>query len=307
MDKKIVVVWDAMLDFYIFGNTDRKNPESPMPLLKVEEQETKLWGASNVANNIASLNWSAELISLLWTDANWELFDRICEENNIKVHRLIMDGPTITKTRYLDSKYKQQLLRVDYQDKKEIRIEQVNRIASILNEIQPEIIVIADYNLWMVTSLCLDTIKNYAEENNIKILASIRPWHIELFKWVFLIKSDFKQFCEIMDNQWIEDTDEDITKYWLEFVKQYWTNLTITRWWKWSSLITKEWEVHHIPWEGQEISDIAWEWDTYIATLAYALSKWYPLIDSVKLANKASGIIIWKVWTACITKEELWI
>lgn len=307
MDKKIVVIWDAMLDIYVFGNTDRKNPECPMPLLKVEEQETRLWWASNVANNIASLNWSAELISLLWTDANWELFDRICEENNIKVHRLIMDGPTITKTRYLDSQYKQQLLRVDYQDKKDIRIEQVNRIANILDEIKPEIIVIADYNLWMVTSLSLDAIKNYAEENNIKILASIRPWHIELFIWIFLIKPDFKQFCEIMDNEWIEDTDEDIAKYWLEFVKQYWTNLAITRWWKWSSLITKEWEVHHISWEGHKISDIAWEWDTYIATLAYALSKWYPLFDSVKLANKASGIIIWKVWTACITKEELWI
>ena len=36
---KIVVIWDAMLDIYIFGNTDRKNPESPMPLLKVEKQD----------------------------------------------------------------------------------------------------------------------------------------------------------------------------------------------------------------------------------------------------------------------------
>jgi bifunctional ADP-heptose synthase (sugar kinase/adenylyltransferase) len=31
-----------MLDVYVFGNTDRKNPESPMPLLKVEKQEIRL-------------------------------------------------------------------------------------------------------------------------------------------------------------------------------------------------------------------------------------------------------------------------
>ena len=31
----------------------------------------------------------------------------------------------------------------------------------------------------------------------------------------------------------------------------------------------------------------------------------YPI--DVKLANKASWIVVWKVWTASITKEELWI
>ncbi|MBR7037256.1 hypothetical protein IKI14_05420 [bacterium] len=57
-----------------------------------------------------------------------------------------MDAPTITKTRYLDSQYKQQLLRVDFEEKKEISMEQIKRLKSILNEIQPEIILISDYN-----------------------------------------------------------------------------------------------------------------------------------------------------------------
>lgn len=305
--KKIVVIWDAMLDIYIIGNTDRKNPESPMPLLKVERQETRLWWASNVANNIANLNWSVELVSLIWTDTYWELFDRICEESNIKVHRLIMDAPTITKTRYLDSQYKQQLLRVDFEEKKEISMEQIKRLKSILNEIQPDIILISDYNKWIITPLCVDIIKDYANENNVKILADIKPQNLSLFEWVFLIKPNFKEFCKMMDNPWIENTDEDIEKYWLEFVKKYWTNLVVTRWWKWSSLITKEWKVYHVPSEECKVFDVTWAWDTHIATLTYALSEWYELIDAVKLANKASGIVVWKVGTASITKEELWI
>lgn len=305
--KKIVVIWDAMLDIYIIGNTDRKNPESPMPLLKVERQETRLWWASNVANNIANLNWSVELISLIWTDTYWELFDRICEESNIKVHRLIMDAPTITKTRYLDSQYKQQLLRVDFEERKEISMEQIKRLKSILNEIQPEIILISDYNKWIITPLCVDVIKDYAKENNVKILADIKPQNLELFEWVFLIKPNFKEFCKMMDNPWIENTDEDIEKYWLDFVKQYSTNLVVTRGWKWSSLITKEWKVYHVPSEECKVFDVTWAWDTHIATLTYALSEWYELIDAVKLANKASGIVVWKVGTASITKEELWI
>ena len=67
---KIVVIWDAMLDEYIYWNTDRKNPESPMPLLNVEKEETKLWWASNFAHNISSLNWGVDLVAMIWKDTN---------------------------------------------------------------------------------------------------------------------------------------------------------------------------------------------------------------------------------------------
>jgi bifunctional ADP-heptose synthase (sugar kinase/adenylyltransferase) len=57
-----------------------------------------------------------------------------------------MDAPTITKTRYLDSQYKQQLLRVDYEEKKKITKEQIDELEKILEENKPEIILISDYD-----------------------------------------------------------------------------------------------------------------------------------------------------------------
>ncbi len=303
---KIVVFWDAMLDIYIFGNTDRKNPESPMPLLKVEKQEIRLWWASNVAHNIANLNWSVELISLLWDDGNRKLFNKICEEKNIKINELIMDAPTITKTRYLDSQYKQQLLRVDYEEKKKITNDQVWKLKNMLEEIKPEIILISDYDKWIITPESVETVKNYANENNIKILVDIKPKNLELFYDVFLVKPNFKEFCEMMWITWIENTEENITKYGKEFVQRYRTNIVITRGWKWSSLITKQWDVYHIPSEELKVFDVSWAWDTYIATLTYAISNNYSLVDAIKLSNKASWVVVWKVWTAAITREELW-
>lgn len=304
---KIVVIWDAMLDIYVFGNTDRKNPESPMPLLKVEKQEIRLWWASNVAHNIANLNWNVELISLLWDDENWKLFNKICGEKNIEVHWLFMDAPTITKTRYLDSQYKQQLLRVDYEEKKIITNEQIEKLRNILKDNKPEIILISDYDKWIITPECVDTIKSYAKENNVKILVDIKPQNLELFYDVFLVKPNFKEFCEMMWISWIENTEGNISNYGKQFVEKYRTNIVITRWWKWSSLITKEWEVYHIPSEELKVFDVSWAWDTYISTLTYAISNNYSLIDAVKLSNKASWVVVWKVWTAAITKEELWL
>ena len=304
---KIVVIWDAMLDIYIFGNTDRKNPESPMPLLKVEKQEIRLWWASNVAHNIANLNWSVKLISLLWDDANWKLFNKICEEKNIKVNELIMDAPTITKTRYLDSQYKQQLLRVDYEEKKKITKEQIDELKKILEKNKPEIILISDYDKWIITHESVEIINNYANENNTKILVDIKPKNLELFYDVFLVKPNFKEFCEMMWITWIENTEENIAKYGKEFVQKYRTNIVITRWGKWSSLITKDLKVYHIPSEELKVFDVSWAWDTYISTLTYAISNNYSLVDAVKLSNKASWVVVWKVGTAAITREELWL
>ena len=304
---KIVVIWDAMLDIYIFGNTDRKNPESPMPLLKVEKQEIRLGWASNVAHNIANLNWSVELVSLLWDDDNWKLFSKICEEKNIQVNWLIMEAPTITKTRYLDSQYKQQLLRVDYEEKKKITKEQIDELEKILEENKPEIILISDYDKWIITPESVEAVKDYAINNNAKILVDIKPKNLELFYDVFLVKPNFREFCEMMWITWIENTEENISKYGKEFVQKYRTNIVITRWWKWSSLITKEGEVYHISSEELKVFDVSWAWDTYIATLTYALSNNYSLVDAVKLSNKASGVVVWKVGTAAITREELWI
>ena len=132
---RITVIWDSMIDKYIYWNTDRKNPESPMPLLQVEKEEMKLWWASNVANNIAKLNWWVDLISMIWEDSNWALLIDLCEKEKINLIALFTDAPTITKTRYLDSQYKQQLLRVDYEKKEKITKDNIDKIINTLNEL----------------------------------------------------------------------------------------------------------------------------------------------------------------------------
>ena len=304
---KIVVIGDSMLDEYIYGNTDRKNPESPMPLLNVEKEEIKLWWASNVANNIASLNWEVSLISMIWKDPNGELFSEMCKNAGITLIPLLMTAPTITKKRFLDSQYKQQLLRVDYEQKEKISEENIHNIERLLDELKPEYIVISDYNKWIVTEKMMEIVKDYTKNNWVRILADIKPQNLELFKWIFLIKSNFSEFHKMIGIQWVENNNENIEKYWIEFVKQYNINLVVTRWWKWSTLITIDWGVIHIPAEERKVFDVTWAWDTYIATLTYALSKWDELNDAVRLANTASGIVVWKVWTACVTREELWI
>jgi bifunctional ADP-heptose synthase (sugar kinase/adenylyltransferase) len=45
--------------------------------------------------------------------------------------------------------------------------------------------------------------------------------------------------------------------------------------------------------------------DTVIATMAAMLGAGMPLADAVAIANRAGGIVVGKLGTATVTKEEL--
>ena len=64
-------------------------------------------------------------------------------------------------------------------------------------------------------------------------------------------------------------------------------------------------EVVHIPTIAREVYDVSGAGDTVIATLATMLGAGMSLADSVSLANRAGGIVVGKLGTATVTKEEL--
>lgn len=308
MVANIIVIGDSMIDEYIYGNTDRKNPESPMPLLNVEKEETKLWWASNVAHNIVSLNSCVDLVSMIGDDIHGKRFAELCKEAQITLIPLLSQAPTIVKKRFLDLQYKQQLLRVDYERNIPLSTNHIKEIESILATSKPSYILVSDYHKGIVQPDLIDSLKQISQMQWAKILVDTKPQNINLFEGVYLIKPNFKEFSEMMGKKGMENTDENIETFGKIFTKRYRTNLVVTRWSKWSSLITLEWSVQHIrPTEERKVFDVTGAGDTFIATLAYALDKWYLLEDAVQLANKASGIVVEKVGTATVTKEELGI
>jgi len=308
MKEKILVIWDVMLDKYTFWEVKRLNPEWPNPLLNVIKEEYRLGWSANVAANIASLNWKCKLIWVVWNDENRFTFESNVKKYNIDFYPIVLESyQTVVKQRFVENTYHQQLLRVDY-EKIEISEYEARRISEnileFIKNLKPKIIVISDYNKWILYKNWIDKLKNVAKENDILLLADSKPKNYELFKDFYLIKPNFKEFCEIIWKE-IENEDKQIEKYWMKFVKKMNINLVITRWAKWASLITKEGKCYHLKTEAKKVFDVSGAWDTFIATIAYALNQWYALIDAVKLANKASGIVVWKVGTAIVEKNEL--
>ena len=84
---KILIVGDVMLDKYYFGKVERISPEAPVPIVNIVTEESRLGGASNVANNISSLGGQATLCGAVGYDFFGKEIERMAHRNSHGVHQ----------------------------------------------------------------------------------------------------------------------------------------------------------------------------------------------------------------------------
>ena len=62
---KILVIGDLMIDHYLWGSSERISPESPVPIVNIDNESLLLGGAGNVINNLKSLGAKIDVISVI--------------------------------------------------------------------------------------------------------------------------------------------------------------------------------------------------------------------------------------------------
>ncbi|MDO9127211.1 MAG: D-glycero-beta-D-manno-heptose 1-phosphate adenylyltransferase, partial [Parvibaculum sp.] len=71
------------------------------------------------------------------------------------------------------------------------------------------------------------------------------------------------------------------------------------------SVVAASGEVTHLKAEAREVFDVSGAGDTVVSTLAAALAVGLPLAEAASLANSAAGIVVGKVGTAVVHRDEL--
>ena len=66
---RVLVVGDVMLDRFVAGSVERISPEAPIPIVRVQSEQTMAGGAGNVARNVVALGAQAALVGLRGEDA----------------------------------------------------------------------------------------------------------------------------------------------------------------------------------------------------------------------------------------------
>src|SRR6059058_6191365 len=65
---RVLVVGDAMLDRYVWGDAERISQEAPVVLLHADRREERLGGASSVATMLRALGAKVSLVGVIGAD-----------------------------------------------------------------------------------------------------------------------------------------------------------------------------------------------------------------------------------------------
>ena len=97
-----MVIGDVILDRYWHGDTNRVSPEAPVPVVRINETESRPGGAGNVALNLASLGIHISLFGLVGQDESADELSQRLEQFGVDAQLIVDPGlSTITKLRVL--------------------------------------------------------------------------------------------------------------------------------------------------------------------------------------------------------------
>lgn len=301
---KILIVGDVMLDKYYFGSVERISPEAPVPIVNIRKEESRLGGAANVANNIASLGGQTLLCGTIGHDLLGKELERISRQKNIKTMLLRTPCPTITKARIIGGK--QQIVRVDYEDRSALRNEDKKLLQEAVsaNLSDYDILVISDYGKGLITEEFCSYLIRHAKKAGKKVIIDPKGKNWKKYSGADLVTPNVKELSDIVGYT-VPNTDRAIEKAAREAIEaNHLTSLLVTRSEKGMSLISNMPPIH-IPTHSEEVFDVSGAGDTVVATLSICLAAGMSIVEAMQTANIAAGIVVKKIGTATLTIEEL--
>lgn len=295
---KVLVVGDVMLDRYWFGNVDRISPEAPVPIAKISKIEDRPGGAANVARNIASLGGNVTLLSVVGEDEPALVLEKLLLAEQVNtVFKKDASISTIVKLRVIAKN--QQLIRIDFEEKPshEILAEILDNFAEIIDQYQ--VVILSDYGKGGLshTSKMIEI----AKAHNKVVLVDPKGSDYSKYQNATMItpnRSEMRDATGSWSNE--QELLNKATKLKQQLNLDY---LLVTRSEEGMTLFADQ--AYNYPTFAQEVFDVSGAGDTVIGTLGLMLANNASIREAVEVANFAAGIVVAKLGTATVRKEEL--
>jgi rfaE bifunctional protein kinase chain/domain len=296
---RVLVVGDVMLDRYWFGDVSRISPEAPVPVVHVTRNEDRIGGAGNVARNAAALGAQVTLLSVAGRDEAGLALRALLDAETFAV-QLHEDAAysTITKLRVIGRQ--QQLLRVDFETQPghEVLAAKLEAYAQLLDAC--DVVILSDYGKGGLTHVVRMIELARAAKKPILIDPKGDDW--TRYTGATLITPNRSEFREVAGS-WKSEAELAAKADALR--KQFALDaLLVTRSEEGMSLFDAA-GAHHEATRAQEVFDVSGAGDTVIAAYAVALAAGADGVESVRLANRAAGIVVGKFGTAVATADEV--
>jgi D-glycero-beta-D-manno-heptose-7-phosphate kinase len=304
--KRIAVIGDLMLDRYFWGKVSRISPEAPVPVVEVGEESTRLGGAANVANNIASLGGVPIMIGVVGNDAGAEMLRTLVAERGFPTDGIVVDNsrPTTIKTRVIA--HAQHVVRIDHEEKGDLKKDVQERVLGCLkNQIDSlDGIILEDYNKGVLTKELISSVISLAKKHKKTITVDPKFNNFFEYKGVTVFKPNRKETEEALGRHMA--VFEDMEKSAKELLKRLDAeNILMTLGEKGMILLEQDGSISHVETKARHVADVSGAGDTVIATLTMAMVAGASVRESAALANYAGGIVCGEVGIVPIDKDLL--
>ena len=303
MKKKITVIGDVMIDWYLHGESSRISPEAPVPVVNFKESKFQLGGAANVANNLKHLEIEPFLIGAVGKDHFGSLLKEHLKVEKIKFNLLSEKSfQTICKQRLMSSN--QQLARIDYE-----QYFHASKLSNILNTFtkniaKTDLIIVSDYGKGTVSNA--RKLIQSTRKLKKKILIDPKGKDFTKYKGANLITPNKSEFENIMGKVGSKKDLENKAKKMLEHLDL--ESLIVTLGSEGMYVLTKSNKkiignfINAYP---QEVFDVSGAGDTTISALGAALSEANDIFSAAEFANLAASISVSKLGTSTVSKDEV--
>ena len=303
---RVLIVGDLILDRYVEGNAVKVSPEAPVLVFESLSQSFRLGGAANVAANIVSLGGKAAVLGVVGEDTGAEQLRDMMQEQGLETGFVLTDPtrPTIRKTRYVSKTH--QVLRVDEERRDPIGGDALRQACAQVRKELPGFqgVILSDYAKGMLTKELIQTVVETARAHRIPVLVDPKGADYARYKGVTLVTPNREEAEQATGMKIRKDQDLDqAAQMLMETADLQAAVITLGK--DGIFFRNRAGERKHLPTEARSVFDVTGAGDTVVAVLGYCLAEGVPLVESIRLANAAAGIVVGRFGTAAVTRPEI--
>lgn len=304
---KVLIIGDAMIDSYLWGEVARISPEAPVPIVKVQKREQRPGGAANVALNIRSLGANPLLFTVIGDDLEGDNFLSLLKKHHLSTDNIVRGIKRVTTIKHRIIAGSQHILRVDSEDDSAIS-EEEKKILLQKIELQiaeADVIIMQDYDKGLFDKKLISNIINMADKNSVPTVVDPKKRNFFHYQGASLFKPNLKELKESLHID-IDPADSVSLK---NAVKSLREKTSIC-----SALITLSDKGIFIDHEGvavlihalkREISDVSGAGDTVLSIAALCIALKLPAKLIANLANIAGGLVCEHIGVVPVNKKDL--
>lgn len=304
---RILVVGDLILDRYLWGEVNRISPESPVPVVLLTKEDEVGGGAANVALNLASLGLKVAVAGYVGHDIFRDRLLAILAQKKINTDGIVSRKNvfTITKTRIIGGR--QQMLRIDREDVHTAA--EASDEDTLLQAVEKHLaggtdaVILSDYAKGVLTEPLCRKIISAARQHRVPILVDPKGNNFSKYKGATGLSPNRQELATACrtETKPLETLLQAGRKLAAELELDF---IAVTLGERGITLLEGK-NILHIPAVAKEVFDVSGAGDTVIATLTAGIAAGLNRAESLHLANLAAGIVVGKIGTATVTKNDL--